>query len=182
MTMAIDRRVGSFLILLGGLAFACVSGTGDDPASGGPECYSNADCTGSHECSRGVCVNVAFCSADVPCRNNQDCLDGACRIKCTQNSECTDDGLICGNAVGDTQHCKPAPNPTPSKTQTQSGAGGTGSTGSTAGAPGAASGAGTPGAGGAKMGAAGAPAAAGAPTGVGGGAPPAAAGGVPGLP
>lgn len=164
--MAMERRVGSFLVLLGGLAFACVSGGGDDAPNNGPECYSNAECTNGHECSGGICVGYYHCDTDEQCRNNQDCLDGACRIPCTADVECEDDGLICANGQGESQHCAPAPNPTRGKTQTMSGSGGTGSTGSA----GAASMAGRPaGTAGAPTGIAGAPpAAAGAPAAAGG--------------
>jgi len=147
-----ERRVGSFLVLLGTLAFACVSGGGDDPAKSGPECYSNSDCQGGHECSGGICVGYYPCSSDDGCRNNEDCLDGACRIPCKVDDECEDQGLICGNGQGESQHCKPAPNPTRGQTKTMNGTGSTGSTG-TAGAPSNAAGAssskgGAPGAGG----------------------------------
>jgi hypothetical protein len=134
-------------------AVSCVSGSADDAGANGPECYTNADCTPGHECSGGICVGFSGCdsSCNGGCRNNEDCLDCVCRIKCTALSDCEDQGLLCG---GDTAHCKPKPNPTRSQTQTQSGTGGTasGSGGSgngaaghppgTAGTPG---GAGTPG-------------------------------------
>jgi len=163
--MAMERRVGSFLVLLGGLAFACVSGGADDAPNNGPECYSNAECTGGHECSGGICISYYHCSSDEQCRNNQDCLDSACRIPCMVDAECEDDGLICANGQGESQHCGPKPNPTRGKTQTMSGTGGTGSTGVAGSANTAGRSAGTAGAatgtGGAAQAAAGAPAAAG---------------------
>jgi len=128
-----ERHVGSFLVLLGTLAFGCVSGGGDDPTKSGPECYSNAECTGGHECSGGICVGYYHCASDTDCRNNEDCLDSACRIPCKVDDECEDQGLICGNGQGESQHCMPAPNPKRGQTQTMSGSGGTGSTGSTGG-------------------------------------------------
>jgi hypothetical protein len=130
MTMR-ERHVGSFLVLLGTLAFGCVSGGGDDPAKTGPECFDNSGCQGGHECSGGICVGYYGCASDDDCRNNEDCYDHACRIPCKFDDECEDQGLVCGNAQGDTQHCKPAPNPKRGQTQTMSGSGGTGSTGST---------------------------------------------------
>lgn len=189
------RRTGRFLFLIGTLAWAvaCVSGGTDGGSNDGPECYASSDCSAGHECSKGVCIGYVGCGNG--CRNNEDCLDGVCRLKCYGASDCEDEGLVCGT---DTAHCKPGPNPTRSQSQTQSGTGGTGSTGAagtsashggggsggasavggatnggapTIGAASAPSTAGVPGAGGAAAGAAGGPAglagtsAAGAPMG-----------------
>jgi len=120
-------RRSAFIVVLCSLAgaMACVSGSADDVANDGPECYANADCPSGRECSGGICIGYNGCGNG--CRNNEDCLDNVCRLQCTKLSDCDDQGLLCGT---DTQHCKPKPNPTRSQTQTQSGSGGSGSTGS----------------------------------------------------
>ncbi len=149
------RRVGSLLLLLTSLgwAVACVSGGADGGNSAGPECYANQYCSNGRECSMGVCVGyVGGCAnpGGTICRNNEDCLDNVCRLKCDTSSDCEGEGLICGE---DTQHCKPGQNPTRPQSQPQSGSGGTtssgtggsGSTASTGGTAGHATGAGAPG-------------------------------------
>ncbi len=168
------RRAGSLLLLLGTLGWSagCVSGGDPGGNDNGPECYSNSDCSGGRECSSGICLGFKGCSSGSDCRNNEDCLDSVCRLKCESSSECTDQGLVCGN---DTQHCKPGQNPTRPQSQPQSGSGGTtssgtggsGSTASTTGSAGKPAGtggsagaptsgsSGTPGVGGAPTGAAG---------------------------
>jgi len=170
------RRVGSLVLLLGTLGWSsgCVSGGDPGGNDSGPECYSNSDCSGGHECSMGVCVGyVGGCVATPSrCRNNENCLDDVCRLTCDNTSECSDQGLVCGS---DTQHCKPGQNPTRPQSQPQSGTGGTtssgtggsGSTASTTGSAGKPAGTGGS-AGAPAMGSSGAPAAGGAPTGAGG--------------
>lgn len=136
MVVTKSRYAGAVLALLGGLACClegCVSGGADPSPNDGPECYVNADCPAWRECSAGVCVGFASC--DNGCRNNEDCLDNVCRLKCESNVDCDNQGLVCGTE--DTKHCKPAKNPTRPASQPQSGTGGTGSTGGTASGSGA---------------------------------------------
>ena len=87
------------------------AGTAGSGAMAVPECYSTAECPGGHECSAGICIGYLYCDDSSACRSNQDCLDSVCRVPCTQNAECEDEGLVCGNSQGDTRHCKPAANP-----------------------------------------------------------------------
>lgn len=161
MVVTQHRRTGRFLLLIGTLAWAvaCVSGGSEGGTNDGPECYSNSDCPGGHECSKGVCVGYVGCGSG--CRTNETCLDGVCRLQCSSNADCEDEGLICGS---DTAHCKPGQNPTRPQSQPQSGSGGTGSTGA----------GGSPGTGGAAHGGALNAASAGGMPGVGGSAPAAA--------
>jgi hypothetical protein len=177
MVVAKYRPAAFFAVLLSlGFAEACVSGGTDEVGNNAPECYGNQECTAGHECSAGICVPFNGCGNG--CRNNEDCLDNVCRLKCTQASDCEDQGLLCGT---DTKHCKPKPNPTRSQTMTQSGSGGTssgtGGSGSAAGrSAGGSSGSGM-GAAGMSTGAGGAPVAAGgAPTAGGSSAPTAGSG------
>jgi hypothetical protein len=149
-----------------------VSGESDGENNPGPECYSNSDCSGGHECSKGVCVGFIGCGSG--CRTNETCLDGVCRLQCSNNDDCETEGLICGS---DTAHCKPGQNPSRPQSQPQSGSGGTGSTG----AGGAASHAGAPGAGGAAHGGAPNVTSSGGMPGVAGGAPASTAAGTAGL-
>jgi hypothetical protein len=159
MVIAARRHMGAFALLLGGLTFlgACVSGTADGGTNDGPECYSNSDCSGARECSAGVCVPYVGCSTASTCRNNEDCMDSICRLQCEQPADCEDQGLTCG--VSDTQHCKPAPNPTRPQTQPKSGTGGTTMTGTGGGGGMASAAGGTPGTAGSPAGVAGVPAA-----------------------
>jgi hypothetical protein len=157
-------RTGRFLFLIGTLAWAvaCVSGASDGGTNDGPECYSNADCPGGHECSKGVCVGYVGCLSDSNCRTNENCLDSVCRLRCSAGDDCDGEGLICGS---DTQHCKPGQNPTRPQSQPQSGSGGTGSTG----AGGSASHGGAPATGGAAHGGSASAASSGGAPGIAGG-------------
>ncbi len=152
-----------------GLSFlgACVSGGVDEAGTNsGPECYSNSECTGARECSAGICVPYVGCSGAANCRNNEDCMDGICRLQCEQPVDCEDQGLTCGS---DTQHCKPAPNPSRPQQQPKSGSGGTTSTGGGGGMGSAAGMGGAAGMGSAGTGSAGGtPGTAGSPAGVAG--------------
>lgn len=118
------RRAGWAAVLLACLVgtTACVSGGSEEPGVDGPECYANADCQAGRECSGGICIGFHGCGGGATCRNNEDCIDGVCRLPCERSTDCEDRGLICGTK--DTQHCKPAPNPTPPQAETMSGTGG----------------------------------------------------------
>lgn len=91
------------------------SGVGDECASEGTTCSSNADCCGELPCVSGICggpgveaCSTTTCGPNQPsCCNGYTCSDGQCVAACvTEGGACGSDGQCCNGLSCDASgHC-----------------------------------------------------------------------------